>query len=146
MDTFYGPLSAHIKNVQLHHIFMKTSEQPCWNNLPHMIIINEHPPLDCTSKWHFWHQFYRTFTNIILQVYRCTLMYRCTAVSTDLGPMLFWASRSLISRHLVQRLWPLFKDRLYIAAILYVLSFTVQIIPSPSGVSACVFISFSSFL
>ena len=72
MDTFYGPLSAHIKNVQLHHIFMKTSEQPCWNNLPYMIIINEHPPLDCTSKWHFWHQFYRTFTNIILQVYRCS--------------------------------------------------------------------------
>ena len=72
MDTFYGPLSAHIKEVQLHHIFINTSEQPYWNNLPHMIIINQHPPLDCTSKWHFWHQFYRTFTNIILQVYRCS--------------------------------------------------------------------------
>ena len=72
MDTFYGPFSAHIKEVQLHHIFINTSEQPYWNNLPHMIIINQHPPLDCTSKWHFWHQFYRTFTNIILQGYRCS--------------------------------------------------------------------------
>ena len=33
-------LSAHIKKVQLHHIFMNTSEQPGWNNLPHMIVIN----------------------------------------------------------------------------------------------------------
>ena len=40
LDTFYGPLSARIKNVRLHNIFMNTSEQTCWNNLPHMIIIN----------------------------------------------------------------------------------------------------------
>ena len=39
MDTFYGALSVNVKNVSQHHIFMNTSEQPCWNNLPHMIII-----------------------------------------------------------------------------------------------------------
>ena len=32
MDTFYGPLSADILEVWQHHIFMNTSEQPCWNN------------------------------------------------------------------------------------------------------------------
>ena len=39
MDTFYGALSVSVKNVSQHHIFMNTSEKPCWNNLPHMIII-----------------------------------------------------------------------------------------------------------
>ena len=35
-----APLSAHSKKVQLHHMFMNTSEQPGWNNLTQMIIIN----------------------------------------------------------------------------------------------------------
>ena len=39
MDTFYGALSVNIKKVWQHHIFMNTSEQPYWNNLPHVIII-----------------------------------------------------------------------------------------------------------
>ena len=48
INNLYGPLRAHIQKVWLHHIFMNTSEQPCWNNLVDMIIIQKHPPLDST--------------------------------------------------------------------------------------------------
>ena len=32
MDTFYGPIGIHIKKAGLYHMFMNTSEQPCWSN------------------------------------------------------------------------------------------------------------------